>query len=110
LLYRPFVSTHPGIVPFSRDVVSNYGIGGAAPTYRSSLDQLTLGTIPLFHRVTDVVMAEKGAFADHIDAGNVGLGILKNFVVTFDLANSALYLEKGDNFDDGRNRTVTPPS
>ncbi len=39
-------------------------------------------------------MAEKGAFADRIDAGNVGLGILKNFIVTFDLTNSALYLGK----------------
>jgi hypothetical protein len=55
-------------------------------------------------------MAEKGAFADRIDAGNVGLGILKNFVVTFDLTNSALYLEKGEGFDDGRLRTATEPS
>ncbi len=110
LLYRPFISTHPGIVPFSRATVSNYGIGGAAPTYRSSLDELSLGDIPLYHQVTDVVMAEKGAFADRVDAGNVGLGILKNFIVTFDLSNGALYLQKGDAFDDGRLRTATTPS
>ena len=36
-----------GIVPFSTATVSNYGIGGAAPTYRSSLDELQLGSIPL---------------------------------------------------------------
>jgi predicted aspartyl protease len=110
LLYRPFITSHPGIVPLGGEAVGNYGIGGVAPTYRSSLDELLLGDVPLYHRVTDVVMADKGAFADRIDAGNVGLGILRNFVVTFDLANGALYLQKGDAFDDGRLRTVTPPS
>jgi predicted aspartyl protease len=110
LLYHPFVATHPGIVPFSSESVANYGIGGAAVTYRSALDELVLGDVPLYHQVADVVMAEKGAFADRIDAGNVGLGILKNFIVTFDVSNGALYLEKGDAFDDGRLRTATPPS
>jgi predicted aspartyl protease len=110
LLYRPFVAAHPGIVPFSHAAVANYGIGGAAPTYRSSLDELLLAGVPLYHQITDVVTAEKGAFADRVDAGNVGLGILKNFVVTFDLANGAMYLEKADGFDDGRLRTVTTPS
>jgi predicted aspartyl protease len=110
LLYRPFISAHPGIVPAGGAAVSNYGIGGTASTYRSSLDELLLGDVPLYHRVADVVLAEKGAFADRIDAGNVGLGILRNFIVTFDLSNSALYLEKGDAFNDGRLRTVTNPS
>jgi predicted aspartyl protease len=110
LLYRPFVTAHPGIVPASTESVANYGIGGAAPTYRSTLDELLLGDVPLYHRVTDVVMADKGAFADQVDAGNVGMGILKNFIVTFDLSNGALYLEKGAGFDDGRLRTATNPS
>jgi predicted aspartyl protease len=110
LLYRPFITAHPGIVPFSRAVVANYGIGGAAPTYRSSLDELLLGNVPLYNQITDVVNSEKGAFADRIDAGNVGLGILRNFIVTFDLANGALYLEKGVGFDDGRLRTAISPS
>lgn len=110
LLYRPFIVAHPGIVPFTREAVFNYGIGGTAPTYRSSLDELALGGIPLYHRVADVVMADKGAFADRVDAGNVGLGILKNFVVTFDLSNNALYLEKGELFDDGRLRMAINPS
>jgi predicted aspartyl protease len=110
LLYGPFVTAHPSIVPYSRSVVANYGIGGAAPTYRSSLDELLLGNVPLYHRIADVVTSTKGAFADRIDAGNVGLGILHNFIVTFDVTNGALYLEKGDAFDDGRLRTVTEPS
>jgi hypothetical protein len=110
LLYRPFISTHPGIVPSGGAAVASYGIGGTASTYRSSLDELRFGDVPLYHQTADVVMAERGAFADRIDAGNVGLGILKNFIVTFDLSNNALYIEKGDAFDDGRLRTVTTPS
>jgi predicted aspartyl protease len=110
LLYHPFVTAHPGIVPFSGSIVTNYGIGGFAPTYRSSLDELLLGDVPLYHQIADVVTSTKGAFADRIDAGNVGLGVLRNFIVTFDLANGALYLEKGDAFDDGRFRVPMAPS
>jgi predicted aspartyl protease len=110
LLYGPFIAEHPGIVPFSHARVANYGIGGAAPTYRSALDELQLGDVSLYHQVADVVTSEKGAFADRVDAGNVGLGILRNFIVTFDVANGALYLEKADTFDDGRLRTAIAPS
>jgi predicted aspartyl protease len=110
LLYHPFVGAHPGVVAVRGESVNNVGIGGATPTYRTSLDSLLLGSIPLYHLVTDVVMAERGAFADHVDAGNVGLGILKNFIVTFDIANRALYLQRGAGFDDGRLRTATSPS
>ena len=42
----------------------NYGIGGTNATYRSSLDDLGLGTFHLYHRTVDVVLANSGAFAD----------------------------------------------
>jgi len=105
LLYKPFVDRHPGIVPFTLTSRHSYGIGGATVSYRSTLDQIEFGSIPLYHAETDVMQATKGAFADRFDAGNVGLGILKNFTMTFDLVNSALYLERGGSFDDGRTRT-----
>jgi hypothetical protein len=50
------------------------------------------------------MQATRGAFADRFDAGNVGLGLLANFVLTFDLANNALYVERSSAFDDGRSR------
>ena len=50
------------------------------------------------------MLATRGAFADRFDAGNVGLGILRNFVLTFDMAHDALYVERGADFDDGRAR------
>jgi hypothetical protein len=106
LLYRPFLEAHPGIVPFSAMGSMNYGIGGANASYRTVLDGIRLGGYDLFHRNVDVVLATNGAFADRVDAGNVGLGVLRNFVATFDLSNSAMYLTPGSGFDDGRRRTA----
>jgi predicted aspartyl protease len=104
LLYRPFVEKHPGIVPFTQHARHSFGIGGSTPSYRSTLDQLSFGTVPLYQVDTDVMMATRGAFADRFDAGNVGLGILRNFVVTFDEPHDAIYVERGADFDDGRTR------
>ena len=104
LLYRPFLDAHPGLVPFSGGLSTNYGIGGANATYRTSLDAITIGSVELYHRNVDVVLAKNGAFADRVDAGNVGLGTLRNFVATFDLGNASMYLAPGAEFDDGRRR------
>ncbi len=106
LIYRPFLEAHPGVVPFSAASSWNYGIGGANATYRSSLDQVKVGEFALYRRSVDVVLAKEGAFADRVDAGNVGLGVLRNFVVTFDLGNAAMYVARGEAFDDGRTRTA----
>ena len=105
LLYKPFVDRHPGIVPFTLTSRHSYGIGGATISYRSSLDRIEFGAVAIYHAETDVMQATKGAFADRFDAGNVGLGILKNFTMTFDLAHAAMYLERSGSFDDGRTRT-----
>jgi hypothetical protein len=47
------------------------------------------------------MLATRGAFADRFDAGNVGLGVLQNLLVTFDEAHAMLYVERGSQFDDG---------
>ena len=106
LLYRPFLDAHPGIVPFSALPSWSYGIGGANATYRTSLDAVQLGGFDLYHRSVDVVLAKQGAFADRVDAGNVGLGVLRNFVATFDIGHAGMYLAPGPSFDDGRWRTA----
>ncbi|HEX3551034.1 MAG TPA: aspartyl protease family protein [Candidatus Elarobacter sp.] len=106
LLYRPFLDAHPGIVPFSALPSWSYGIGGANATYRTSLDAVQLGGFDLYHRSVDVVLAKEGAFADRVDAGNVGLGVLRNFVATFDIGNARMYLAPGASFDDGKRRTA----
>lgn len=106
LLYRPFLDAHPGVVPFSATASWNYGIGGSNATYRSSLDDLRIAEFHLYHRNVDVVLASSGAFADRVDAGNVGLGVLRNFDTTFDLGAASMYLAPSPAFDDGRYRVV----
>jgi hypothetical protein len=94
LLYRPFVDAHPGIVPAGGARSVNYGVGGSDATYRTHLDSLRIGGVPLEHLTVDVVLASSGAFADRVDGGNLGLAVLRRFVVTFDLGNAAMYLRQ----------------
>jgi hypothetical protein len=101
LLYGPFVRKHTSLVPATLDSGRSFGLGGEADSYRTSLDRLLLGTTALYNVDTDVMLASQGAFADQFDAGNIGLGLLKNFVVTFDAGNGAIYLDKSAAFDDG---------
>lgn len=110
LLYRPFIDTHRDVVPLSSAASWNIGIGGSNATYRTQLDALTLGGMTLYRREVNVVLAKNGAFADRIDAGNVGLGILKNFDVTFDFGDASVYLQPNKNFDDGRYRYAHAPA
>jgi hypothetical protein len=107
LLYRPFVDAHPGIVPATGSQTINYGVGGTDASYRTHLDSLRIGSAPLLRPAVDVVLASSGAFADRIDAGNLGLDVLRKFVVTFDLANDALYLAPAPSLDGGIRRTAT---
>jgi hypothetical protein len=107
LLYRPFVDAHPGVVPASGSRSVNYGVGGSDATYRTRLETLKIGSVPFYRPLVDVVLAATGAFADRVDGGNLGLAVLRNFVVTFDLGNAAMYLAPSSAFDDGRHRTAT---
>jgi hypothetical protein len=104
LIYRPFLDRNPGLVPFTTAQRQSYGLGGGTSSYRTAIDQLSIGGIPLYHADVDVMLATSGAFADRFSAGNIGLGILKNFVVTLDEANAKMYVEKSAQFDDGRYR------
>jgi hypothetical protein len=97
LLYGPFVTAHPGIVPSTLADMRSYGLGGSTDSYRSLLRELVLGTTTLRNVNVGVMLATQGAFADRFDAGNIGLGVLRNFIVTFDYPNEALYFEKSGN-------------
>ena len=101
LLYHPFVARHPEVVAFTTNARNSLGVGGSAQSYRTSLAELGFAGIPFYNVDTDVMLATSGAFADRTDAGNVGLGLLENLVVTFDESNAALYVERGSAYDDG---------
>ena len=65
-----------------------------------------MGPFRFFNRYANVMLGTQGAFADRFAAGNIGLGVLRNLVLTFDLANAKLYAKPSEHFDDGRYRTV----
>lgn len=95
LLYGPFIDAHPALAPGLGSTASSYvGVGGTDRSYATRVRSLQLGTTTLNDQAADVIVAKNGAFADRIDAGNVGLGLLRKFVVTFDYANHALYLQR----------------
>ncbi len=100
LLYAPFVARHQAMIPAGAGPGMRFaGIGGSNRTYRTHLAALRLGSTVLPQQAADVILASNGAFADQIDAGNVGLDVLRAFVVTFDYPGHALYLER-----------ITPPA
>jgi len=107
LLFKSFIDQHPGLVSLAQiGPRLNAGIGGSVDAVGAIVSVLQLGPYRLFNRYTDVVLGTTGAFADRNDGGNVGYGSLRNFVVTFDLADHGLFLQPADGFDDGHNRQV----
>ncbi|MBV9277940.1 MAG: hypothetical protein JOZ97_06865, partial [Candidatus Eremiobacteraeota bacterium] len=107
LLFHNFLDAHNGVLSFNPiGPIGSFGVGGGARAYATDVDELDIGSYRFFHANTNVMLSTEGAFADRFDAGNIGLGILKNFVVTFDLPNRMVYLKPGVAFDDGRGRSV----
>lgn len=111
LLFHAFLQAHPGLVFYgaARSFAQNRGVGGSSAAVPAFVDRLTLGPFNLYNRYANVMLADRGAFADGNDAGNLGFGSLRNFVFTLDLAAQTLYLEKTASFDDGRYRPRYEP-
>jgi hypothetical protein len=112
LVFHAFVEANPGVVFYgaARSFASNRGVGGSSAAVPVSVDRLQLGPFTLYNRYANVLLADRGAFAEGADAGNIGYGSLRNFIVTFDAANGTLYLEKARWFDDGRYRPQYEPA
>jgi len=104
LLYGPFYAKHSALVDQPTTFHQNYGIGGAMGSMAANLNAVEFGGVSLYHVDTEIIRSKSGAFADRFDAGNVGLGILLNFIMTFDESRNAMYLQKSSAFDDGRSK------
>lgn len=107
LVYGPFIRAHAGLIEYAGGrFANNMGVGGSARAVGATVDELDLGPYRFFNNYANVMLGSQGAFADRFSAGNIGLGLLKNFILTFDLANAKLYAKPAAHFDDGRYRTV----
>lgn len=108
LLFSPFMKTHPNLLPAEeRRFANSYGIGGAAQALFAIVDELDFGSYRFFNRYSNIMLAQQGAFADRFDAGNIGMGVLRNLVLTLDVANAKVYAAQSTAYDDGRFRTRT---
>jgi predicted aspartyl protease len=72
---------------------TGWGVGGATHDYMVRLPSLSLGGV----RVSDVPAglsdSKRGSISDANFGGNVGSGLLRRFVVTFDYAHQTMWLK-----------------
>lgn len=105
LIFDPFMRSHPYLVQYQqRHFANDFGVGGSVQAVSAIVDELDMGNYRLYNRYANLMLSRQGAFADRFDAGNIGMGVLRNFVTTFDLANGQMYLQRSAAFDDGRYR------
>lgn len=95
ILNSPFATDHklPDTATIGVNAVIGWGVGGPSHAFIIRGGTLVLGG----HTIKDPVVAmstdKSGAFAVASLAGNIGTGILKRFVVTFDYGHSLMYLK-----------------
>jgi len=94
-LTKPFVDANGLIAKHSKGVtaVDGWGVGGRSRSYITRGGALTLGSVRIDAPVAGMAIQSKGAFADPNYEGNVGSGLLKRFVVTFDYDHQIMYLK-----------------
>jgi hypothetical protein len=73
--------------------VTGWGVGGPARSYVIRLPELTLGSVRIQKPVAGLSENSGGSISDPNYDGNVGSGLLKRFVVTFDYAHQTMYLK-----------------
>jgi hypothetical protein len=99
---RPFVErtklreAHPEGVT----AVDGWGVGGPSRSYVIRAKSLSLGEVTIERPVAGLATQGKGVFTDENFDGNIGSGLLKRFVVTFDYDHQIMYLR----------RIATPPA
>lgn len=79
--------------PKGVEAVDGWGVGGPARGYVTRGGELMLGDVKIPTTVASLSLQEKGSFSDASYAANVGGGILKRFIVTFDYEHRIMYLK-----------------
>ena len=80
--YRPGISA-----------ITGWGVGGAARAHVVRMPSLTLGSVKMPNVVAGLSESKAGSFSDPNYEGNIGSGLLKRFVATFDYRRQAMYLK-----------------
>jgi hypothetical protein len=94
-LTRPFAEKHDlkAKHPKGLDTTDGWGIGGPSTGYVTRGKVMTMGGVTIPGIVVSLANQKQGAFAGSDYSGNIGGGILKRFIVTFDYHNKVMYLK-----------------
>jgi hypothetical protein len=100
MLGSPFVAAHDlrRKYPSRAGGVTGYGVGGPTTAQLVRVKSLTIAGIDVPDVVTSLSTDTAGAGADPGPAGNLGGGVWKRFVVTFDYPDGAMYLQPNADF------------
>jgi aspartyl protease/PDZ domain-containing protein len=92
----PFVAAHRLRERFTKGTlaVTGYGVGGPARSYVVRMPSVAIDGITIEDPVVDLSESRSGSLSDPNFDGNVGSGLLKRFVVTFDYARQFMYLRR----------------
>ena len=92
----PFVKAKDLKSRFSKGVsaVVGWGVGGPSRSYTVRVAALKLGPVQVDGVAAGLAEDKSGSMADPNYDGNVGSGLLKQFVVTFDYAHQVMYLKR----------------
>ncbi|MGH7023703.1 MAG: aspartyl protease family protein [Caulobacteraceae bacterium] len=95
VLNKPFAERHALRAKHPRgvDAIGGWGTGGPARVYATRGASLRLGPVRVHDLVALLSTQDKGAFAGSDFDGEIGGGVLKRFVVTFDYPHQTLYLK-----------------
>jgi hypothetical protein len=93
---RPFVERARlrEAYPNGVTAVDGWGVGGPSRSYVIRAQSLSLGAVTIAAPVAGLATQGKGVFTDENFEGNIGSGLLKRFVVTFDYDRQLMYLRR----------------
>ncbi|MDB5476366.1 MAG: aspartyl protease family protein [Phenylobacterium sp.] len=94
-LTKPFVDANGlrAAHPKGVTAVDGWGVGGRSISYITRGKSLFLGPVRIPGVVAGMATQARGSFADPNYQGNVGGGVLKRFVVTFDYDRQIMFLK-----------------
>lgn len=75
------------------DAIDGWGVGGPSTGYVTRGREIAIGPVKIENIVATLSDQDKGAFSGDDYNGNIGGGILKRFVVTFDYGHQKMYLK-----------------
>ncbi len=81
------------------ETITGWGVGGPARGYPVRFGEVRLGEVGVRGVVGDLFTGDKGAMADPDISANLGSGLLRRFVVTFDYGKRTMYLQPGPERD-----------